>query len=137
MSKIYTKYRKRAFNRGQGLYDLSYIYNQERKWYIDNKWVVIWDNEIPEFCYTEASKGRKLAICEYTADADFTEADFTADLESYTEFATRILAAADAQAFIDDNTDPTKLIKESTWVYYYNSTDEEWNPIKVYIPTID
>jgi len=133
MSKLYAKYRKTAFNRGQWLYTLSYLYNQERQWYIDNKWVSIEDTAIPDNMYIDASKWRRLAICNYTADEAFTEADFTTDIESYAQNATRILAVADAQAFVDENTDPTKLIKESVWVYYYTYEDMEWVEQKKYI----
>ena len=109
---------------------LSYLYNANKPWMLA-KWVVVNDFLIPENMYLDTNEWYLFAQVEpWTADVT----ELTDDLANHTWLNdTEVLSVADAKTWIDANTDNTKLIKESDWVYYYLSTDIEWVETKVYI----
>lgn len=109
---------------------LSYLYNANKPW-MTSQGVVVSDMEIPESYYKDTNEWYYFAqVNPWTADTT----EVTNDLTNSTGLNdTVVMDVATAQAFVDDNTDNTKLIKESTWVYYYEYTNDEGETVKKYI----
>ena len=107
--KLYLKYRNSHWNLWQWDYTISYLYNQDRPWYVEN-WVNIQDSLIQD--YKLESKWKKFAVVEFD-ETKVSYEDLKYDLELYKQFATVVLTNDQAKQFIRDNTN----LQEVDWKF--------------------
>jgi len=115
MAKLFLKYRCTHFNQWQWGYSLSYLYNQDRSWYVENAWVNIQDCLIND--YKNSSRWRKFWLVEFD-DTKISKEDLEYDLNRYTQNAVVILTKEQAIQFIKDNTNLTEL---ESWIFEIGS----------------
>lgn len=112
MTQKYFKYRYNHFNMGQWDYSISYIYNQNRAWYVDNGIVAIKDLIIHDDKYLDGSKGKRFGIIEYD-ESKVSSADIDFDMNNdYSQFSYKTMNAEEADYFLDTF---TSLTKDSNW----------------------
>lgn len=126
MTTIYLKTRKTAFNTWQGLYTVDYLYNQERKWYVENAAVTF--DTIPDNYITDV-KGRGLTLVTFDETKVSLE-DLTFDLEQYRW--SKVYSAEATQVFLRNNSTLTES-SANTFSYSWEASELQEVGTKNYV----
>lgn len=119
--KLYLKYRCTHGNLWQWRYTISYMYNQDRSWYVDNAWVNIQDLIIPDEKYKEEAKGKMFAIVEFD-ETKISYSDLAFDLDHcYVQYWVKVLSQVEALDFIRNL---TTLVETETNTFLVSEASE-------------
>lgn len=119
MQTLFLKTRNRAFNKGQWLYTVDYMYNQERAYYVENASVTF--DTVPSNLITDV-KGRGLTLVTFDETVVSLE-DMTYDLQDYR--GCRVKTATEAQEFLRANSTLTES-PANTFSYSWDWDEDMW-----------
>jgi hypothetical protein len=114
MTKLYLKFRPTHWNLWQGRYPISYMYNQDREWYVENAKVNIKDLLISDEQYKIEAKWKMFAEVEFD-ESVITYDDLAFDLDhSYVQYWVHVLNNQEAIDFLKSL---TTLKEVETWKF--------------------